>query len=131
MVIPDIQLVMHLFSVMQNIQKYGVIQDNPIPLEWVSVEQIYQGMPKPKKGKDVLRDFCEYQTKLGNLEKRTGRYKDTRQAKAEYTVSDQGKRTIALYFDPSFETIKNMITWKPEYKEKTKDRSEENTNNES
>ena len=119
----DPQLVLRLFSIMQNIHRHGTIGLD-LPLEWVSVEQIYQTMPNPKKGKDFLRDFCESQTELGNLEKRTGRYKDTRQAKAEYTISEQGKKTIALFFDPSFEHIKNMITWEPKYKEKTKDESQ-------
>ena len=125
MVKSDIQLVMHLFSIMRNIQIHGIIGYN-LPLEWVSVEQIYQTMPKPKKTKDILRDFCESQTKLGNLEKRTGKDKETRQAKAEYKVSEPAKRTIALFSDPSFADIKNMITWKPQFKEKTKDRTEEN-----
>ena len=97
---------------MQNIQRHGVIGDN-MPLEWVSVEQIYREMPHPKLPKDKLRDFCEYQCTVGNLEKRTGKDKDTRQAKAEYTVSEQGKKTIALYHESIFQPIRDMISWRP------------------
>jgi len=113
----DIDQILNLFSVMRNIQMHGTIGDN-IPLEWVSVEQIYRAMPKPKMTKDKLRDFVEYQTEQGNLEKRTGRHKDTRQAKAEYSVSIQGLKTIASFFDPNFQKIKNMIIWKPQTKTK-------------
>ena len=110
MVKSNIQQVLDLFIVMQNIQLHGGIRDD-IPLDWVSVEQIYREMPHPKMTKDKIRDFCEYQTDLKNLDKRTGNEKDTRQAKAEYRVSEQGKRIIALYHDPSFSQIKNMISW--------------------
>ena len=72
--------------------------------------------------KDKHRDFVEYQTEQGNLEKRPGKEKDTRQAKAEYRVSEQGQRTIASFFEPNFQNIKNMITWKP----KTRDISTKN-----
>lgn len=114
----DIDQVLNLFSVMQNIQMHGAIQENTYR-EWVSVEQIYWAMPKPKLQKDKLRDFCEYQAEQGNLKKRTGRDKFTRQAKAEYKVSEQGLKTIASYHDPDFKNIKNMITWKPKTKMKS------------
>jgi len=90
---------------------HGVVGENS-PLEWVNLEQIYREMPSPKLTKDELRDFLEYQTELDNLEKRTGKDKDTRQAKAEYKVSRQGLKTIAIYFDPTFQNVKNMITWR-------------------
>ena len=112
MVKSDIHQILELFSVMQNIQIHGIIGDD-LPLEWVSVEQIYKEMPRPKKPKDQLRDFCEYQAEQGFLDKRTGRHKDTRQAKAEYRVSDHGKRTIFAFSDSNFDNIRNMITWKP------------------
>lgn len=111
MVKSDIQQVLDLFSVMQNIQMHGVVGEDA-PLDWVSVEQIYREMPRPKMTKDKLRGFCEYQTEQGNLEKRTGKDKETRQAKAEYKVSKQGQKTIATYFDPEFRNIKNLFSWK-------------------
>jgi len=126
----DIQQVLGLFSVMQNIHMHGIIGDN-FPLEWVSVEQIYREMPPPKMTKDKLRDFCEYQTEQGNLERRTGKDKEIRQAKAEYRVSQQGKRTIAVFFDPTFANVKNMITWRHKTsKEKSLDKKEDQTEDE-
>lgn len=117
----NIDQVLNLFSVMQNIQMHGVVGEDA-PLEWVSVEQIYREMPRPKITKDKLRDFCEYQTKIENLKKRTGKDKETRQAKAEYKVSEQGQKTIATYFDPEFRNVKNMFSWKPKIKDDKADK---------
>ena len=102
---------------------HGVIGED-VPLEWVSVEQVYREMPNPKMTKDKLRYFCEYQYDLGNLEKRTGKEKETRQAKAEYRVSIGGQRTLAAYSSPEFQNIKNMISWTHKIKNKTKEKIE-------
>jgi len=107
----DIQQVLDLFSVMQNIQMHGVVGED-VPLEWVSVEQIYREMPHPKMTKDKLRYFCEYQYDIGNLEKRTGKEKDTRQAKAEYSVSIEGKNSLEKFLSIAqnvFPTIKKAL----------------------
>lgn len=121
---PDIQRIFDLFAVMQNIELHGVIGDN-VPLEWVNVEQIHREMPRPKLPKDQLRDFCEYQYEQGNLEKRTGKHQDIRQAKAEYKVSEQGKKTIAVFHDPIFQKVKNMLDWTQSNKNKKQEDDEQ------
>lgn len=120
MVKTNVERILDLFAVIQNIEQHGTLGDD-VPLEWVSVEQIYRFMPSPRLPKDQLRDFCEYQSEQGMLEKRTGKEKETRQAKAEYKVSFDGKRYIELYHnwaDPNFQKIKNLTTWTPGLKGK-------------
>jgi len=106
----DIQQIFDLFHVIKNVKLHGVIGQD-IPLDWVSVEKIYWAMPKPKMTKDKIRYFCEYQVQQGNLDKRTGKDKETRQAQAEYSLSEKGKRTIAAYDSTEFSEIKKMILW--------------------
>jgi hypothetical protein len=122
-----VERILDLFAVIQNIEQHGTLGDD-VPLEWVSVEQIYRTMPSPRLPKDQLRDFCEYQSEQGMLEKRTGKEKETRQAKAEYKVSFDGKRYIELYHnwtDPNFQKIKNLTTWTPGQKEKKSQNKQE------
>ena len=110
MVIPDLQQITRIFLLIQNIHLHGFIHEN-IPKEWVTVEDLYRKIERPKLPKDELRDFCEYQASLGNLEKRTGRDKEVRQASAEYKVSEKGLGILAVYNSTKFEDIKNMFTW--------------------
>jgi len=124
----NIERVLDLFAVIQNIEQHGTLGDD-IPLEWVSVEQIYRSMPSPKLPKDQLRDFCEYQSEQGMLEKRTGKEKETRQAKAEYKVSRDGLHYIEMYHnwnDPHFQKIKNLTSWTPASKDKKTEKEKNN-----
>jgi len=107
---PDIEKVLDLFAVVQNIHLHGTINDD-IPIEWVNVEQIYFQMPKPKMPKDQLRNFCEYQVSLNNLEKGTKADKETRQSKEVYRISEIGKRVLYSYRSQEYKAIKDMISW--------------------
>jgi len=126
----NVERVLDLFSLIQNIELHGTLGEN-VPLEWVSVEQIYRSMSSPKLPKDQLRDFVEFQTEQGMLDKRTGKQKETRQAKAEYRVSQDGKRYVEMYYnweDPHFQKIKNMTSWSPKSSKKKTSETEQKDN---
>ena len=131
MVKTNIERVLDLFALIQNIELHGVLGEN-VPLEWVSVEQIYRSMSSPKLPKDQLRDFVEFQTEQGMLDKRTGKEKETRQAKAEYSVSQEGKKYVEMYYnwdDPHFQKIKNMTSWAPKSAKKKSSQETEQKDN--
>ena len=98
----------------QNIHIKGVIgpygEAEP-QKEWVTVEDILRNMPRPKLKKPEIRDFCEYQTERGNLEKRVGKDKFVRQAGAEYKVSIEGLKLLAVFRGDEFKNIRDMYSW--------------------
>ena len=114
MVRQDIHTIEVLFSTIQSIHIKGVVGvygEEGAPKEWVTVEDIVRGMPRPKLKKPEIRDFCEFQTKRGNLEKRVGKDKFVRQAGAEYQVSRGGLKILAVFQGEEFQNIRNMYGW--------------------
>ena len=103
-----------LFVTIQSIHIKGVVGqygEEGAKKEWVTVEDILRGMPRPKLKKPEIRDFCEYQAKLGNLEKRVGKDKFVRQAEAEYRVSREGLKLIAVFQGNDLKNIRDMYGW--------------------
>ena len=114
MVRHDIHIIEILFATIQSIHVKGVIGpygEEGASKEWITVEDILRGMPRPKLKKPEIRDFCEYQTKLGNLEKRVGKDKFVRQAGAEYKVSREGLKLIAVFQGNDLKNIRDMYGW--------------------
>ena len=68
-----------------------------------------RNMPRPKLKKPEIRDFCEYQAKRGNLEKRVGKEKFVRQAEAEYKVSREGLKILAVFQGEEFQNIRRSV----------------------
>ena len=103
-----------LFVTIQSIHIKGVVGqygEEGAKKEWVTVEDILRGMPRPKLKKPEIRDFCEYQAKLGNLEKRVGKDKFVRQAEAEYRVSREGLKLLAAFRGDELKNIRDMYGW--------------------
>ena len=114
MVRQDIHTIEILFATIKGIHIKGVVGiygEEGAPKEWVTVEDIVRGMPRPKLRQSVIRDFCEFQTKIGNLEKRVGKDKFVRQAEAEYKVSREGLKILAVFQGDEFQNIRNMYGW--------------------
>ena len=110
----DIQKIVTLFATIQNIHIKGVVGvygGEGAPKEWVTVEDIVRALPRPKLKKPEIRNFCEYQAKRGNLEKRVGKDKFVRQAEAEYRVSREGLKILAVFQGDEFQNIRNMYGW--------------------
>ena len=72
----------------------------------IPIEVKYSKLKKPE-----IRDFCEFQTKRGNLEKRVGKDKFVRQAEAEYKVSREGLKILAVFQGEEFQNIRSMYGW--------------------
>ena len=68
-------------------------------------------MPRPKLNKPEIRNFCEYQAERGNLEKRVGKDKFVRQAEAEYKVSREGLKILAVFQGEEFQNIRSLYGW--------------------
>ena len=114
MVRQDIHTIEVLFSTIQSIHIKGVVGvygEEGAPKEWVTQEDIVRNMPRPKLKKPEIRDFCEYQAKRGNLEKRVGKEKFVRQAEAEYKVSREGLKILAVFQGEEFQNIRSMYSW--------------------
>ena len=114
MVRQDIHTIEVLFSTIQSIHIKGVVGvygEEGAPKEWVTQEDIVRNMPRPKLKKPEIRDFCEYQARRGNLEKRVGKEKFVRQAEAEYKVSREGLKILAVFQGEEFQNIRNMYGW--------------------
>ena len=114
MVRQDIHTIEVLFSTIQSIHIKGVVGvygEEGAPKEWVTQEDIVRNMPRPKLKKPEIRDFCEYQAKRGWLEKRVGKEKFVRQAEAEYKVSREGLKILAVFQGEEFQNIRNMYGW--------------------
>ena len=114
MVRQDIHTIEVLFSTIQSIHIKGVVGvygEEGAPKEWVTQEDIVRNMPRPKLKKPEIRDFCEYQAKRGNLEKRVGKDKFVRQAQAEYKVSRKGLGVLAVFKGDSFQDVRSMFGW--------------------
>ena len=114
MVRQDIHTIEVLFATIQGIHIKGVVGvygEEGSPKEWVTVEDIVRKMPRPKLKKPEIRHFCEYQAKRGNLEKRVGKDKFVRQAEAEYKVSREGLKILAVFQGDEFQNIRNMYGW--------------------
>jgi hypothetical protein len=79
--------------------------------DWVTVEDILRAMPRPKLNKPEIRDFCEYQAERGNLGKQVGKDKFVRQAEAEYKVSREGLKLIAVFQGNDLKNIRDMYGW--------------------
>ena len=111
MVRQDIHTIEILFATIKGIHIKGVVGvygDEGAPKEWITVEDIVRAMPRPKLKKPEIRNFCEYQAKRGNLEKRVGKDKFVRQAEAEYKVSREGLKLIAIFQGGE---IRDMYGW--------------------
>ena len=114
MVRQDIHTIEVLFATIQGIHIKGVVGvygEEGAPKEWVTVEDIVRAMPRPKLKKPEIRDFCEYQAERGNLEKRVGKDKFVRQAVAEYKVSREGLKLIAVFQGNDLKNIRDMYGW--------------------
>ena len=116
MVRQDIHTIEVLFSTIQSIHIKGVVGvygEEGAPKEWVTVEDIVRAMPRPKLKKPEIRDFCEYQAERGNLEKRVGKDKFVRQAEAEYKVSREGLKILAVFQgeEEIVQNIRKMYGW--------------------
>ena len=114
MVQHDIHRISILFTTIQSINIKGVAGiygEEGAPKEWVTVEDIVRAMPRPKLKKPEIRDFCEYQAERGNLEKRVGKDKFVRQAEAEYKVSREGLKILAVFQGEEFQSIRDMYGW--------------------
>ena len=114
MVRQDIHTIEILFATIQGIHIKGVIGvygEEGAPKEWVTVEDMVRHMPRPKLKKPEIRNFCEYQAERGNLEKRVGKDKFVRQAVAEYKVSREGLKLIAVFQGNDLKNIRDMYGW--------------------
>ena len=116
MVRQDIHTIEILFATIKGIHIKGVIGvygEEGAPKEWVTVEDIVRAMPRPKLKKPEIRNFCEYQAERGNLEKRVGKDKFVRQAEAEYKVSREGLKILAVFQgeEEIVQNIRNMYGW--------------------
>jgi len=58
-----------------------------------------------------LKKPLEYNKIVINVPTGLLKDKEVRQASAEYKVSQQGLRTLAVFNSTEFQDIKNMITW--------------------
>ena len=114
MVRRDIHTIEVLFATIQSIHIKGVIGvygEEGAPKEWVTVADINRNLPRPKLNKSEIRNFCEYQAKRGNLEKRVGKDRFVRQAEAEYKVSREGLKILAIFQGEEFQSIRDMYGW--------------------
>ena len=114
MVRQDNKTIEILFVTIQNIRIKGLVGEfsqEGVKKNWVTVEDIWRDMPRPQLNKPEIRDFCEFQVKLGNLEKREGKKTGVRQAEAEYKLSQQGETVLLAYGSVNFANIRNMFEW--------------------